>query len=91
MLSFGVTFKVQPEEPSIAKMKNENRKFGRAGNGSSSMNPNDAADYLADVLPALAQIADGAGFDELAFLLEMAVLEASTKRGTVTELRPRKD
>lgn len=60
---------------------NQNRKVTRKKVVSAaSVNPDEAADYLADVLPALAHIADRAGLGELAFLLEMAVLEAAQKR-----------
>ncbi|WP_210163438.1 hypothetical protein [Lutibaculum baratangense] len=44
------------------------------------LNAGQAADYLADVLPALAGIADRAGLGELAFLIEMAMIEAANQR-----------
>lgn len=62
-------------------MMNENRKVSRRKEPDDpSMNPHHAADYLADVLPALANIADRAGLGDLAFILEMAMIEAAHKR-----------
>ncbi|MCT8973183.1 hypothetical protein [Microbaculum marinisediminis] len=48
-----------------------------------------AADYLAGILPELVQIADRAGLDLTAYLLEMARIEATSKAMNSAARKPR--
>ena len=62
-------------------MRDHGKVKRRTGDPEGPVDPGDAADYLAELLPSLAGIAGRAGLGELAFILEMAVIEAATRRG----------